>query len=265
MDNKELANLTGQSRGENEVKAFKLNEVKMSGNDGKFSLREILGQKGEDGKYPVQELGNVFKGVILKMRWRLTRYEETKGAKGDPISITYMTSEFDDKNTDTVILFNNGEKGIAADLKAKHQLGSQRVLYVFVPGLKQTVRLIVKASALTAENNPDRDKEGKAIEKALGLFEYIDGFNDSGTFLHEFVTEFKGVYREDPKNPRKSYWAMTFLRGAEVQAENKPRVVEMIKEVHEKIGLGAPAVAAVVDEDRIDYPQEDINPDDIPF
>jgi hypothetical protein len=261
MDQKEIAALTGQAGGER-VPAFKLNEVKMSGDTGKFSLREILGTKGADGKYPVQELGDIVRGVILKMRWRLTRYEETPDGKGGKISTTWMTSEFDNKNIDNVVLFNSGEKGLAADIKVKHNLGSQRVLYVFVPGLKQTVRVIVKASALSGDKNPGFLSEGGPF----GLFEYVDSFfMANGEYMHEFLTEFTSIYREDKTNPRKSYFAMTFKRGKAIEVENKAKIIDMIKEVHEKVGTAFADTYVPPAVDVIEYPTEEINPDDVPF
>jgi len=50
MDNKEIASMTGQQGGERVV-AHKLNEIRMSGDDGKFTYLELLGEKGADGKY----------------------------------------------------------------------------------------------------------------------------------------------------------------------------------------------------------------------
>jgi hypothetical protein len=86
-----------------------------------FVLRETLGEKGEDGRYPTKELGKTVGGVILKMRWRLAKFETNKPS--------IMSSEYDKKNTDTVVLFGSNEKGLAVDLKEKYSLGSQRVLF----------------------------------------------------------------------------------------------------------------------------------------
>jgi hypothetical protein len=165
MDNKEIAGMTGQASQERTV-VLKLNEIKMNGDTGAFNLRETLGEKGEDGKYPVKELGKEVKGVILKMRWRLSRFEEAKSDKDKPTM--WMTSEYDNKNTDKVVLFNNNEKGIAADIKEKYKLGYKRVLYTYIPGLKQTVRIVVNASALSGDKNSGGE---------LGLFEYVDKLN----------------------------------------------------------------------------------------
>jgi hypothetical protein len=77
------------------------------------------------------------------------------------------------------------------------------------------------------------------------------------------------VFRPNPENRRKEYWAMTFSLGKEIEAENKALVVDILKEIHEKT-TGTPFAEAYVpptqpEEDAIEYPTEDINPDDIPF
>jgi hypothetical protein len=180
------------------------------------------------------------------------------------------TSEFDNKNTDKVIVFGSNEKGLAADIKDKCQLGSQRVLYVYLPKRDEIVRMIVKPSALSGDKNPDKDAEGKSIPRALGLFEYVDQLNADGAFLHENMTTFGSVYREDAKNKRKSYFAMTFSVGEKLGEEQAVKAVEMVKEVHEKTTTTnfadeyvPPAASGA--SGGIDYPAEDINPDDVPF
>lgn len=247
MDDKELAKMSGQAR-EQGVAAYKLNEIKMSGDSGEFSLREILGEKNAEGHYPTLELGKQVSGVILKMRWRLFRYEENKQS--------LMTSEYDFKNKDTVVVFGSGEKGVAAEMKEKYQLGTQRVLYVYFPGRKEVCRVIVKSSALTGEKNTDG---------SMGLFEYVDSFDmGKDEYLHNYQTVFKGTYREDPKNPRKSYWAMTFSRGPEVATENKDKIGEMIQEVHKRLGVNF-AEEYEAPKEEIAYPSDEPNPDDIPW
>lgn len=133
----EIAAANGQ-KGSDRIAAYRLNEIKLNGNTGTFVMRRTLEEKGEDGRYPTTDLGPKIGGVILKMRWRLARYEKNKQS--------ILSSEFDNKSTDTVVLFGSNEKGLAADLKEKYQLGSQRVLYTYLPGSKEVVRVIVKTS-----------------------------------------------------------------------------------------------------------------------
>jgi hypothetical protein len=252
MTPEEIAAANGQT-GSDRIAAYKLNEIKLNGNTGTFILRQTLAEKGEDGRYPTKELGPKIGGVILKMRWRLARFEKNKAS--------ILSSEFDNKSTDTVVLFGSNEKGIAAALKDKYELGSQRVLYTYIPAIKEVVRIIVKPSALSGDKN---------LEGQLGLFEYVDGFNQDKKYLHEWMTEFSTVKRTEPVE----YFAMTFRAHKEIEAENKQPMVDLFKEVHEKTngsafaehyagtdgdGKGAPANIAG------EYPEEDINPDDIPF
>ncbi len=217
----ELAKMTGQEGGERVV-AYKLNEVRMSGDDGSFSIIELLSEKVE-GKYVVKPL-SALAGVVLKMRWRLSRFDELPDGTGKYTT----TSEYDDKNKDTVIIFGKNEKGLAVDLKEKYGLSSQRILYVYVPFLKEIVRVVVKPSALSGEKNPGKE---------LGLFEYIDEYNASETYVHEYLTMFGSVLREDAKNKRKSYYAMTFKTGRQLSETELEKVVTMIKEVHQKTSL----------------------------
>jgi hypothetical protein len=250
MDNNEVAAMTGQA-GAEKVAAYKLNEIRMSGDDGKFIVVGLLQEKAEDGKYPSKEMGAVVEGVILKMRWRLSKYEETDGENGRYIT----SSEFDNKNTDKVVVFSTGEKGLAIDIKEKYGLGTQRVIYALVS--KQIVRIHVKASALSGDKNP---------EKQMGLFEYVDSHNDTGTFLHEFITQFASVHRQDPKgNKRKDYFAMTFRCGRALNDEEKAMVVEKIKEVHSKTSEAKNFADDYVAPVAPVAQAEEINVDDIPF
>ena len=249
----DIASMTGQ-KGAERTPAYKLNEIKMSGDDGSFSIKEVLGEKGEDGRYRVRLLGEGVDGVILKMRWRLTRFVESPGR-------SLMTSEYDNKNTDKVVEFSTNEKGLAANLKEKHNLSSQRVIYAFIPKEKEVVRIIVKASALSSENNPEVD--GK---KPMGLFDYIDEYNSTETFVHDYITHFGSIFREDKKNKRKSYHAMTFSTGRILTDSEKETILGLIKEVHEKTsGNKSFADEYVAPQEPMEYPKDDINPDDVPF
>lgn len=254
----DIAKMTGQ-KGEDRIAAYKLNEVRMNGDDGSFTMMNLLAGKGEDGKYEVKPVGETFAGVVLKMCWRLFKYEEN----GDGSPKVTSTSEYDNKNTDKVVVFGINEKGLAADMKVKYNLGSQRILYVYVPLLKEVVRVIVKASALSGDKNP-QTTDGRE----MGLFEYVDAHNGAGTYLHECLTNFGSIFREDAKNKRKSYFATTFKTGRALKDEEKSKVLDMIKDIHSKTSANPNFADEYVEtavEETIEYPSEDINPDDIPF
>jgi hypothetical protein len=260
MTNKEdLKNMTGQT-GRERFPSYKLNEVTMSGDDGSFRLKEILGPKNTEGKYNVEQLGQELHGVILKMRWRLSRYEE----EGQSLA----TTEYDNKHQDEVVVFPMKDRGNAATMKERYKLSTQRVVYLYVPAKQQIVRLIVKASGLSGDKNPKEEK---------GLFEHIDEFNETNTLAHEFVTTCKGVFREGQntdgsRNKRKDHYAMSFSTGRKLNESELAKVEGMIRDVHEKTAPAtAPTHEDVLEEQEeaspsgIEYPKDEINPDDIPF
>jgi hypothetical protein len=143
MNDTDIAKKTGQTS--ERIAAYKLNEIRMNGDDGTFSLVELLSPKNtETGKYNVQKLGNSVEGVILKMRWKLSKYEEGKAS--------INTSEYDNKTRDRVVVFGTNERGTAINIKERFNLTTQRVLYVYVPRHSEIVRLIVKSSAFSRKD-----------------------------------------------------------------------------------------------------------------
>ena len=250
--------MTGQVR-EGVGTAYKLNEVSMNGDTGAFRIRDILATKGADGKYPARELGASVAGVILKMRWRLYKYVEDADGRGNSIS----TTEFDNKISDQVIVFPSKDRGIAINMKERYALGMQRVLYVYLPTEHEVVRLFVKATGLSSDKNPNKEK---------GLFEYVDEFNKTNTMMDEFITTFSGVHREHPQNPRKNHYGMTFTIGRQLTDTEQEKVLTLIQEVHDKTTAAKMPVEAPkpVAENDLDIETESTavetpNPEDIPF
>jgi hypothetical protein len=202
--------------------AYKLNEVSINGDDGKFRLRDILGEK-QDDKYQIHELGNKISGVVLKMRWRFARYEEVQGQEN---GIYHTSTEFDNKHSDTVTVYPSKEKGLAVDMKEKYDLSTQRVVYFYLPERKEVVRLIIKSSALTGDKNPKQE---------MGLFEYQDFLRKDDVMLCDTVTDCSGVWREDAKNKRKSYWTMQFEKGRDLSDSEKDSIEAKMRELDSKL------------------------------
>jgi hypothetical protein len=82
------------------------------------------------------------------------------------------------------------------------------------------------------DGKPSALSGDKSANGELGLFEYVDGFNKEKKFLHEWMTEFGTAERSEAVK----YFAMTFRAYKEIEAENKPHMVEMLKEIQEKVG-----------------------------
>ena len=236
---------------------YKLNRVQMSGDDGTFKLSDLLKDREKGTKPDIADMGKELDGVILKMRWALSKYDE-------PNSMFYSSTEYDDKWKDQVTIYPSKEKGSVENMKAKYALSTQRIVYMYVPSWKQIVRLIVKASALSGDKNPNGEK---------GLFEYIDEYMQTETYPCDYITSCVGVFRsgknqDGTPNKRKDHYAMTFSQGRILTETEQAKVQQMMIEVNEKTGV--PKVESDLDQTERTIgeaiaPEEDNspNPDDI--
>jgi hypothetical protein len=259
MNDADIAKKTGQTS--ERIPAYKLNEVRMNGDDGSFSLVELLSPKNaETGKYNSQKLGSSVDGVILKMRWKLSKFKE-----GEP---SLNTSEYDNKSKDKVVLFGTNERGIAQNIKERFALTTQRVLYVYLPKQGEVVRLIVKPSGFSRKNPND----------PAGLFDFQNEHEKASTYIHKFWTTFsckfqEGKNQDGSPNKRKDHFSMTFACGKPLTEEQQQKIYGLIEEVDSKTTVVAAQFAETYEptpEKEIvpgggDYPTEDVNPDDIPF
>lgn len=227
-DKKTLRSLMGIERGER-TSFYKLNKVQMSGDSGEFRMSDIVSERERGQKPNVKELGKELNGVILKMRWALSKYDE-------PNNTYYSSTEYDDKWKNQITVFPPKETGSVESLKAKFGLATQRIVYMYLPSEKQIVRLIVKSSALSGDKNPNGE---------LGLFEYIDEYIETETLPCENITTCFGVFREGKnqdgsKNKRKDHYAMAFKAGRKLSDSEFEKVQKMLMEVAEKTNTQAP-------------------------
>ena len=74
-----------------------------------------------------------------------------------------------------------------------------------------------------------------------------------------------GVEAGSKRTEPVDYFAMTFKAHKEIEAENKPHMIELVEEIHEKVGVKFAETYVPPTNGAIDYPEEDINPDDVPF
>lgn len=258
MEKSQLRDLMGLGGGERTA-FYKLNKVQISGDTGDFRLSDLLTEREKGTKPEVKELGKELNGVILKMRWALSKYDE-------PNNMYYSSTEYDDKWKDQITVFPTKDKGSVESLKAKYGLSTQRIVYMYLPSEKQIVRLIVKASALSGDKNPGGE---------LGLFEYIDEYIQTETLPCENITTCFGVFREGKnqdgsKNKRKDHYAMAFKSSRKLTETEFEKVQKMLIEVSEKTNTTPPpieddAVEKALDEALSGATRNDINPDDIPF
>lgn len=263
MDNETKKAMLGMNSGGGEA-FYKLNRVQMSGDDGSFKWTDLTSDREKGAKLTSEDMGKQLDGVILKMRWALSKWNEAEK--------TYLSStEYDDKWKDKITVYPSRDKGSVEQLKAKYALSTQRILYFYLPKKQEVVRFIVKASALSSERNENGE---------LGLFDYIQEYTDTDTYPCDYVTTCIGVFRagkndDGTANKRRDHYATTFKQGRALTESEQEKVQKLMIEVNEKthrVHRDSVLPAAddmrdkALDEALKGEPQEDgINPDDVPF
>src|SRR5690554_3550774 len=97
MERDEMKKMLGMG-GESSGPFYKLNKVAMNGDDGTFILTDLLAEREKGAKPAKKDLGKEISGVILKMRWALSKYNE-------PPAQSYNSTEYDDKWKDPVTVY----------------------------------------------------------------------------------------------------------------------------------------------------------------
>lgn len=271
MDTEDLAAMSGQSNFRRPP-TLDLNDVLLEGARGYFRKRIKVGQTERDQKPEEIDLGTNVQVVFLKVRRRLVE----RGERG---VIVRSTNEHNTKK-DIVRLTHKGdgiantqEEGSAEALREKYpQLRTVQVVYALLytaDAEPELVRIHLKGSSLGSEAKP---------KGVMDFYDYIQSFGDENMF--EYRTKL-GVITEDG---RMQYYAISFERGEKLQPEDMHRVATNLRMVHDVTtkqdayykATAAPAgsvIARSADEAEqgaelpppMDYPGDDINPDDIPF
>jgi hypothetical protein len=262
----------------NAPRPLELNEVMLNGDGdvnevtpgkferkgGYFRKRLIVGNpKGE--KPEEVNLGTEVRLVFLKIRRRLVQ----RGADG---KIVRSTTEHNAPN-ESVFLYEDGSKqpvaGVASDLRTKHEgLRTVQHVYALLLGAKEPelVKLVLKGASLGSDVKAD------GVTK---FYEYLGSFGKE--HFYEYETVLKPVFEQG----KKSYFAINFVRGEKLDAATYALAMQHMKAVHEKcveidtaralkIARGVtsdivPDGEAAPEETGVEYPKDDINPDDIPF
>lgn len=231
---------------------------------GFFRKRILIGAK-KDEKPEEENLGNPVSVVFLKIRRKLVQ----RGADG---KIVRSTSEHNDKS-DAVLLYEAGkqqpESGVAADLREKYEgLRTVQVVYALLLGHPteepELVRITIKGASLGSESKADDRTD---------FYSYLGSFKGDDHF-YQYETLMEAVL----ENGKKTYFATNFKRGSKLSENNYAYAMNKMRLVHEKcmevdttraarIAKGATVEIPDAPEDvaGVDYPKDDINPDDIPF
>lgn len=253
MDN--ISDMTGASQYKRPA-SLKTNEIRFNGKNGKFSYVNLLGRK-EGEKAESKDLGTSLKLVFLKIRRKMSYYHAEK-------EVFVVTSEHNSKE-DTVFLFGPNVKGVASELREKYeQLRTQQVVYVAYEA--EIVRLIVKGASLGSQVK---------AKTTTAFFEYLQDYKGED-HVHEHYTEISSVEEEGKLG---SYMVMDFKRGKKLTKAGITSAEDRIKEIHEVTSAtdeyynkktGTEVTKEVKEEkekkvDTVEYPDDEINLDDIPF
>lgn len=246
-----------------------LNEVSLNGDSGRFRKRIYVGHDRRSNERPEEEdLGDSVRIIFLKVRRKLVE----RSRKGE---IVRQTSEHNTVNS-TVSVWPEKVYGKAADIRARFEgLRTVQVVYGLLLNAANTkepelVKLIVKGASLGSE----------AKEKDVpSFYQYLSSYKAPEHFF-----QFQTILKPVEEHGAKTYYCMTFERGAAISEQGMELVAKELTSVHEKLeeqdsyvakkadvakeptaapgdGVDAPAPAG----GDVQYPDEEINPDDIPF
>lgn len=275
----DISNLTGQANF-NRSPQYKVDEIHVQGDvskhkfykidAGHFKLKHTASEADKEKGYLITDLGTNLDVIVLKIRRVLSEYKKAP-------QTSLRTNEHNTKD-DIVTLYgvDGGNKiGVASQIREMYQgLRTQQVVYVFVPSMKKICKLIIKGSALGSE--------AKA-EGVMGFYDYLATFSKDKAHVHEYFTKLKAV-------PEGDYFTISFERGEKLSDERIAKIEDVVREVHANVSaldeyyklqhakvLPPQGTANVVKDlpsiqmdtqevdTGIEYPEEEINPEDIPF
>lgn len=279
MENKQsMAQMSGEENF-NQSPKLPLNVIRFNGKKGRFSLVKLLEpkertEKGE--RHPEVDLGESVSVVFLKVRRKLVEKRTKKPEAGDPKIMS--SNEHNSKEESVIIYKDKGvDYGNTDELKAKYPtLRTHQVVYAIWNG--QIVRVNFKGSALGSNG---KAKDVADFYSYIGSFEKNpnarDGIKDH---FYDFKTQLKSI---EETGELGEYYTTTFFRGEALTDEEMSEVEEKMTEVFNytkqsdafyksKIDLLKSGVKIEITEkkkeeeiDIIQYPEEEIDIDNIPF
>lgn len=255
MNTKEL---TGQGNYQSRERLV-LNEVLLNGDKGYLRKRVWVGRtREEETEKPKEiELGENAKVIFLKIRRKLVE----RGNKGE---IVRSSGEHNTLN-DTITIYESKEPvftGAAREARKRYEgLRTVQIVYALLAqgngNEPELVRVVVKGASLGSDAKP---------EGVLDFYQYLTSFGDE--LICDYITNL-GVVEE---HGMKTYFAMTFDRGERTPSHLHEAIIERLQFVHDyctKYDSGKIETVLEAekrgDEPVIEYPEDDINPEETPF
>lgn len=253
MTKEELQQMTG-ANDYTKPTLMKLKTMRLHGDTGKFVITHLDKPKGADDRYEQTEIEGAISVVFLKVRRKLF--------EGSRDGIEAQTNEHNTPN-DVVNLWRKGEKeavrGVARELRSQYEnLRTEQIVYVRYKG--EIYRLSVKGASLSG------------TDETTNFYQYLTSFNDLEIGFWDTQTRLVPTEGGDGK---RSYYFIDFQMGDALTDEQKQAVYENIKTVHDnckKVDEYYDSATVpnetpdpVAHTQVKDYPDEEINPEDIPF
>lgn len=247
---------------------LKLNEIRINGQTGQFMYKDILaGRNEETDKFKEEAIGTSISLVFLKIRRRLVQYRKDK---------KLLITQEHNSRFDTLTLWGDDEGVIVGpndEIRKRFEgLKTQQIVYALYTskaGEKELVRFIVKGSSLGSRVK---------TEETPSFYDYISSFKEDGKDEHfyEFKTK---VYTVEEEGQLGKYYAASFEKGDKLTEGELEDVITFMtkaydfcvstdefyksKKIEEQ--LSEVGKQEQSDIDTIEYPTDDIDPQDIPF
>lgn len=211
MDKKDIAKYSDVSA--SKAPKLELPEVRLDGRAGEFVFVET-----KDKDYNKTTIGSLpIKVNILKIRKRLvdfnSGYTTTEHVSSRDEIVLFKPKDPNDRKRGVDV-----ERGISSDIRTKYKnLKTEQIVYSIYDG--KLVRLIVKGGSLGTPNDPN----------GSGFYDYLSSF-DEDRHAWEYETVITPVKK---KNGAVSYTAMTFAKGAELDASQLDLTGDNMKLLYE--------------------------------
>jgi len=218
MDTEKIAQMAGTDKFKGGHVGGSYVDTITLGKDGKFY--KAFYSQPKDKREDPKNLGTSIKVTLLKIRGKLTRWEENQQ--------TLESVEYD-AGTDLIAT----TKGDMSEQTAKG-LGAKKALIVYALHDGGLVKLTVSGGSLYSpapeEGDEDYDEKMKVHLKTLRLYSYLQSFEgDEHTFMVE--TEMKALLNEyEWDGEKKTNYHMTFSAGKESDIEAVGKALEQLVE-----------------------------------
>jgi hypothetical protein len=269
--NKRLAEISGEKE-YGEATGSSVDQLKLK--SGRFVQTYISEGKGEDGRYTEATLEDPLKIIILKIRRQMTKFKEKAIATEKP-EVEYKSAEYDSKDVPVKVYSSHGDK-MLTEATAKKMIPDLKVIiiiYALIVKDGSMVKFTVSGSSLYAS---DDECEERGI---LRFYNYLQTFKKGEhTFaIRTTLSVTTESFDDNKTGETREYFAVSFAKSDPLTEKQLDAVGEQMMELAESVekydamiekkgvNIGPAKMSATSVEPMKNYPNEEVNLDDIPF